>query len=129
MSDPSEFDDIPGTVVFTGRQSRKGYQLNQFCMSLRQPRNRERFKKDEGAYLDEWSLTPNQRQAILERDYNAAIAEGANIYFLAKLISADGHTMLFAAGTMAGMTTEEYAAMMVSGGRGPQGWRSIKDGT
>src|SRR5258705_2434842 len=80
MSDPSEFDDIPGTVVFTGRQSRKGYQLNQFCMSLRQPRNRERFKKDESAYLDDWPLTESQRKAVLDRDYNAAIAEGGNIY-------------------------------------------------
>lgn len=128
MSDPSEFDDIPGTVVFTGRQSRKGYQLNQFCMSLRQPRNRERFKSDESAYLDEWPLTASQRKAVLDRDYNAAIAEGGNIYFLAKLISTDGQTMLFAAGLMSGMTTEEYAAMMVAGGRAPQGWRSIKDG-
>jgi protocatechuate 4,5-dioxygenase alpha chain len=129
MTDPSELDDIPGTVVFTARQCRKGYQLNQFCMSLTKPRNRDRFKADEAAYLDEWSLSPAQRRAILNRDYNAAIAEGANIYFLAKLISADGHTMLFAAGQMSGMTTEEYAAMMIAGGRSPQGWRSIKDGT
>ena len=100
MTDAAEFDDIPGTVVFTAGQSRKGYQLNQFCMSLRKPENRERFKVNEAAYLDEWPLNPAQRRAVLDRDYNRAIAEGGNIYFLAKLISADGHSMQFAASLM-----------------------------
>lgn len=129
MTDPSEFDDIPGTVVFTAQQSRKGYQLNQFCMSLSKPHNRERFRAGEEEYLDEWPLAPEQRKAILDRDYNAAIAEGGNIYFLAKLISADGQSMQYAASRMAGMTLEDYQAMMSAGGRRPQGWRSIKDGT
>jgi protocatechuate 4,5-dioxygenase alpha chain len=128
MTDPFEFDDIPGTVVFTGRQSRNGYQLNQFCMSLKQPANRERFRADERAYLDEWPLTAAQRRAVLDRDYNAAIAEGGNIYFLAKLIATDGQTMQAVAAAMAGMTTEDYRAMMVAGGRSPQGWRSIRAG-
>jgi protocatechuate 4,5-dioxygenase alpha chain len=128
MTDAAEFDDIPGTVVFTAGQSRKGYQLNQFCMSLRKPENRERFKVNEAAYLDEWPLNPAQRRAVLDRDYNRAIAEGGNIYFLAKLISADGHSMQFAASLMSGMTIDAYVAMMVAGGRRPEGWRSIKDG-
>ena len=128
MTDAAEFDDIPGTVVFTAGQSRKGYQLNQFCMSLRKPENRERFKVNEAAYLDEWPLNPAQRRAVLDRDYNRAIAEGGNIYFLAKLISTDGHSMQFAASLMSGMTIDAYVAMMVAGGRRPEGWRSIKDG-
>jgi protocatechuate 4,5-dioxygenase, alpha chain len=124
----TEFDDIPGTTVFTGSQTRKGYQLNQFCMSLMDPDNRDRFKADERAYLDQWPLSPAQRRAVLERDYNAAIAEGGNIYFLSKLVSADGLSMQHVAGLMTGMSTEEYRAMMVAGGRPPQGWRSIKEG-
>jgi protocatechuate 4,5-dioxygenase, alpha chain len=128
MTDLSDFYDIPGTVVFTPQQCRLGYQLNQFCASLKQPDNRERFHADEVAYLDEWDLTSAQRRAVLDRDYNAAIAEGGNINFLAKLIFADGQTMLQAASSMSGMTIEEYGAMMVAGGRSPDGWRSIKDG-
>ena len=129
MTETAEFDDIPGTVIFTARQSRKGYQLHQFCMSLRKPENRDRFKADEEAYLDEWLLSAPQREAVLNRDYNAAIAEGGNIYFLAKLISTDGQTMQYAASRMSGMSSEDYVAMMVAGGRKPEGWRSIKDGT
>ena len=128
MTNPSEFDDIPGTVVFTPRQCRLGYQLNQFCASLKQSDNRERFRANEPAYLDDWELTPAQRRAVLDRDYNAAIEQGGNIHFLAKLIGADGQTMLQAASSMSGMTPEAYAAMMAAGGRSPDGLRSIKDG-
>ena len=87
-----ELNDIPGTTVFTGEMSRKGYHLNQFCMSLLDAENRARFRADERAYVEEWPMTEAQKQAVLERDWNAAIAQGGNIYFLAKLIFADGAT-------------------------------------
>jgi protocatechuate 4,5-dioxygenase alpha chain len=124
----AELADIPGTTVFTGRQSRKGFHLNQFCMSLLKPENRVRFKADEQAYLDEWPLNPAQREAVLGRDWNGAIAEGGNIYFLAKIFATDGTSFPAAVSTMVGMTAEEYVAMMVSGGRSPEGQRSIKEG-
>jgi protocatechuate 4,5-dioxygenase alpha chain len=128
MNDISKFHDIPGTVVFTAQQSRKGFQLNQFCMSLMTAENRDRFHADESAYLAEWPLTEAQRQAVLDRDYNAAIAEGGNIYFLAKIFSSDGQSFQQAVGSMTGMSPEEYRAMMLAGGRSPEGWRSIKEG-
>jgi protocatechuate 4,5-dioxygenase, alpha chain len=128
MIDNAEFDDIPGTTVFTAARSHQGFHLNQFCMSLMKPDNRERFKRDDGAYLDEWKLTPAQRQAVLDRDYNAMIANGGNIYFLAKIFSSDGISFQAAAASMTGMTNEEYAAMMLAGGRSPDGVRSIKEG-
>jgi protocatechuate 4,5-dioxygenase, alpha chain len=124
----AEFEDIPGTRVFTAKRARKGYWINQFCMSLMKAENRERFKKGERAYLDEWQMTEAQKQAILKRDYNAAIDEGGNIYFLAKLFSTDGKSFQFAAGSMTGMTQEAYAQMMLNGGRSPVGLRSIKEG-
>jgi protocatechuate 4,5-dioxygenase alpha chain len=122
----AEFDDIPGTRVYTAARARKGYHLNQFAMSLMKPENRTRFKADEQAYLDEWQLTDAQKAAVLARDYNAMLDEGGNIYFLAKLFSTDGKSFQFAAGSMTGMTQEEYAQMMIKGGRSPEGQRSIK---
>lgn len=124
----AEFDDIPGTRVFTAQRARKGYNLNQFAMSLMKAENRERFKADESAYLDEWNLTPAAKAAVLARDYNAMIDEGGNVYFLSKLFSTDGKSFQFAAGSMTGMTQEEYAQMMINGGRSPDGVRSIKGG-
>jgi protocatechuate 4,5-dioxygenase alpha chain len=128
MVDNSEFDDIPGTTVFTAERSHEGFHLNQFCMSLKDPRNRERFRADERAYLDEWPMTPGQKQAVLERDYNAMIAQGGNVYFLAKIFSSDGVSFQTAAASMTGMSVEEYAQMMLAGGRSPEGVRSIREG-
>jgi protocatechuate 4,5-dioxygenase alpha chain len=128
MTDDAELDDIPGTTVFTAARSRKGFQLNQFCMSLMKAENRERFLADERAYLDEWPMTEAQKQAVLDRNYNAAIAEGGNIYFLAKIFSTDGQSFQQAAGSMTGMTPEEYREMMAAGGRSPEGQRSKKEG-
>jgi protocatechuate 4,5-dioxygenase alpha chain len=122
----AEFDDIPGTRVFTARRARQGYHLNQFAMSLMKAENRERFRADEKAYLEEWQLTDAQKAAVLARDYNAMLDEGGNIYFLAKLFSTDGKSFQFAAGSMTGMTQEEYARMMIEGGRSPEGQRSLK---
>ena len=128
MSEPTDFDDIPGTTVFTTQRSRQGFHLNQFCMSLMKPENRERFRQDEPVYLDEWPLSDAQKQAVLDRDYNAAIAEGGNIYFLAKIFATDGKSFVDAAANMTGMTPDEYRAMMIAGGRSPEGNRSIKEG-
>ena len=122
-----EFEDIPGTRVFTAKRARQGYHLNQFAMSLMKAENRERFKADERAYLDEWPLTDAQKRAVLARDYNRMIDEGGNIYFLAKIFSTDGKSFQFAAGSMTGMSQEEYAAMMLAGGRAPEGNRSKKE--
>ena len=82
MALDKEFKDIPGTIVFDAEQSRKGYWLNQFCMSLMKAENRARFKANERAYLDEWKMTEEQKQAVLDRDLNRMMALGGNIYFL-----------------------------------------------
>ncbi|WP_321396089.1 protocatechuate 4,5-dioxygenase subunit alpha [Emcibacter sp.] len=117
------YADVPGTTIFDSDMARKGYHLNQFCMSLMKAENRDRFKADERAYLDEWPMTEEQKQAVLDRDYNRALALGGNIYFLAKIFSTDGLSFQYAAASMTGMTQEEYADMMMHGGRSPEGNR------
>src|SRR5574343_1484182 len=109
------YRDVPGTIIFDAEQSRKGYWLNQFCMSLMKAENRARFKADERAYLDEWAMTEEQKQAVLARDLNRCISAGGNIYFLAKIGATDGKSFQQMAGSMTGMTEEEYAAMMLAG--------------
>jgi protocatechuate 4,5-dioxygenase alpha chain len=122
----AEFEDIPGTRVFTAARARQGYHLNQFAMSLMKPENRERWKADEAAYLADWQLTDEQRHAILSRDYNTLLDLGGNIYFLAKVFSTDGLSFVQAVSTMTGVSVEDYQAMMNSGGRSPEGVRSKK---
>lgn len=124
----AEFDDIPGTRVYTAARARKGYHLNQFCMSLMKPENRARWKADEAACLADWPLTDDQRAAVLARDYNRLLDLGGNIYFLAKVFSTDGLSFVQAVSTMTGMSVADYQAMMLAGGRSPQGVRSIREG-
>ncbi len=119
------YADIPGTTVFDAVQSQLGYHLNMFCMSLMKADHRARFKADERAYLDEWPMSEVQKQAVMARDYNGMIALGGNIYFLAKIFATDGKSFQYAAALMTGMSQEDYANMMLNGGR-PAGQR-LKD--
>jgi protocatechuate 4,5-dioxygenase alpha chain len=124
----AQFDDIPGTRVYTAKRARQGYWLNQFAMSLMKAENRERWKADERKYLDDWPMTQEQKDALLARDYNRLLDLGGNIYFLAKVFSTDGRSFVQAVSTMTGMSVEEYQQMMLAGGRSPEGVRSIKEG-
>ena len=117
--------DVPGTTIFDAEQSRKGFHLNQFCMSLMRPENRARFKANERAYLDEWPMTEEQKQAVMARDLNRCIALGGNIYFLAKIGATDGKTYQQMAAGMTGMSEEEYRNMMLRGGRSVEGNRYV----
>jgi protocatechuate 4,5-dioxygenase alpha chain len=123
MSLNKPYLDVPGTTIFDADLARQGYHLNQFCMSLMKAANRERFKADQRAYLDEWPMSEAQKQAILDRDYNRMIALGGNIYFLAKLFSTDGQSFEHAAASMTGLSREEYRQMMLKGGRSIEGNR------
>jgi protocatechuate 4,5-dioxygenase alpha chain len=125
MSLNKPYLDVPGTTIFDADQARKGYWLNQFAMSLMKADNRTRFKANERAYLDEWPMTEDQKQAVLARDMNRMIALGGNIYFLAKIGATDGKSFQQMAGSMTGMSEEEYRNMMVSGGRSVEGNRVI----
>jgi protocatechuate 4,5-dioxygenase, alpha chain len=124
----AELEDIPGTKIFTAARARAGYHLNQFAMSLMKAENRERWKADERAYLNEWPMSEDQKQAILARDYNRCLDLGGNVYFLAKVFSTDGLSFAEAVSTMTDMSFPEYRDMMIAGGRSPEGNRSIKGG-
>ncbi len=124
----AELEDIPGTRVYTAARARKGYHINQFAMSLMKGDNRERFKADERAYLDEWPISEEAKAALLKRDYNTLLDLGGNVYFLSKLFSTDGLSFAEAVSTMTDMTFPEYRDMMLKGGRSPIGNRSIKGG-
>jgi protocatechuate 4,5-dioxygenase alpha chain len=128
MSAPKdEFEDIPGTTLFNAKRSRQGYHVNMFCMSLMKAENRKEFKANEAAYLQKFPMTPEQRDAILKRDWSRMIELGGNIYFLSKLFSTDGLSFQHVAALMTGSTQEEYAQMMLEGGRPIEGNRSKSD--
>ena len=119
-----DYDDIPGTFVFDAERSRQGFWINMFCMSLMKDENRKAFKADESSYLDKFGLTPEQKDAILKRQWNRILELGGNIYFTAKLGATDGLSFQQVAAIMTSSTQEGYADMMLKGGRSPDGNRS-----
>ena len=119
-----DYDDIPGTFVFDAERSRQGYGINMFCMSLMKDENRKAFKANEAEYLKKFPLTPEQATAIVNREYNRLLELGGNIYFTAKLGATDGHSFRHLAATMTGASQDDYAKMMLAGGRSVEGNRS-----
>ena len=119
-----DYDDIPGTFVFDAERSRQGFGINMFCMSLMKDENRKAFKANEAEYLKKFNLTPGQADAVLKRDYNRMLELGGNIYFTAKLGATDGHSFQHLAALMTGSTQQDYASMMLGGGRSVEGNRS-----
>src|SRR6202167_6237814 len=120
----NDYNDIPGTFVFDQERSRQGFGINMFCMSLMKDENRRAFKANEAQYLKKFNLTPEQTEAVLKRDYNRMLELGGNIYFTAKLGATDGHSFQHLAAVMTGNSQDEYAKMMLSGGRSVEGNRS-----
>jgi protocatechuate 4,5-dioxygenase alpha chain len=123
MSEP-EFEDIPGTLLFDAERSRKGYHLNMFCMSLMKSENRDAFRADEEGYKKQFPMTPEQSKAITDRDWNKMLELGGNIYFTSKLGAFDSLSFQQLAAKMTGSTQQEYADMMLHGGRSVEGNRS-----
>ena len=125
MRKPRDYDDIPGTYVFDYGRSYQGYHLNMFCMSLLKPENRKAFLENETAYLQKFPMTEEQRQSVLKRDWLGMVKLGGNIYYTSKLGATLGKSFQYIAAEMSGVTQQEYADMMLNGGRTPEGNRSI----
>jgi protocatechuate 4,5-dioxygenase alpha chain len=124
-----DYDDIPGTYVFDGEHSRKGYHLNMFCMSLNSQQNRDLFRLDEEAYIDRFAMSEAQKNAVLERNWLEMLRIGGNIYYTFKLAIFDGLSMQDVGAMMSGtgMSVEEFRQMMLDGGRPIKGNRSNKE--
>jgi len=124
MNRSEDYADIPGTYLFDKRACAKGYHLNNFCMSLMKDENRKSFLANEAAYLDKYKLSPEQRQAVLEKNWLGLIQEGGNIYYVSKLGATHGLSFEAMAASMSGTTRENYRKMMIAGGRSIEGNRS-----
>ena len=119
-----DYDDIPGTFVFDGRRSRRGYPLNRFLMSLNRADNRDAFRADEEAYLDRFPVDAEQRAAVLARDWLGLLELGGNVYYAYKLAACDGLSFQDLASRQTGMERDAFAEMMLQGGRPIEGNRS-----
>jgi protocatechuate 4,5-dioxygenase, alpha chain len=108
---------VPGTPIFDGQTSRRGLRMNKMFMSFRDEANRTRFLADEPAYCQEYGLTPEQLQAVVDRDWAAMIELGGSIFYVYKLAMIDGRSMQYLGGVFTGMSEADFMAAMRAGGR------------
>jgi protocatechuate 4,5-dioxygenase, alpha chain len=101
---------IPGTQIFDAEQSRRGYRINKFCMSLARAENRAAFKADEDGYLAKCDLTEDEKAMVRARDFKALGAAGGNTYFMMKLGACTGFGLYHIGAQMRGETYEEFLA-------------------
>ena len=108
--------DIPGTILFDGRQAMKGYALNKMCFSFNSAANREAYTRDEDAYCARFNLTEEQRQAVKHRNVLELLHAGGNIYFLAKWAGIFGLNVQQIGAQQRGMSEQEFKDMLVRAG-------------
>lgn len=109
--------EVEGTYLFGLADSRRGYPLNKLCASLVTAENRASFVRDEAAYCDRFALSPEQRAAILTRDWVTMLDLGGSIFYVFKLAQVDKKSMQYLGGIFTGMTTEEFTEALRAGGR------------
>lgn len=99
---------IAGTQVFGLRESHRGYRINKLCSSLTHAENRMAYTADEVGYLARFDLTLNEKELILNRDFNALLTAGGNIFFLVKLGGVTGFPIYQIGAQMRGETYEAF---------------------
>lgn len=82
-------DRIPDTPLFDRQRQLAGYRLNKMAMGLCDPANRAAFKENEAAYLDRFGLTPEQKKAVMARDWREMVRLGGNVFFIFKISALD----------------------------------------
>ena len=101
-------DGIPDTPLFDRKRSLRGYRINKAAMGLGDPANREAFKRDEGAYLDRFGLGPEEKQAVMARDWREMVRLGGNLFFILKISAVDPVRITEIGAHQAGMEHDDF---------------------
>jgi protocatechuate 4,5-dioxygenase alpha chain len=110
--------EVEGTTHFDGEMATKGFNFNKMCYSFNNEENRQSFLNDVEAYMDQYQLTDDFKQALRDKDLNQLLKLGGSIYYMAKLAGIFGWNMQVIGGMQTGRTTEEFQAYLESQGRG-----------
>ena len=108
MATAATLDEIPGTVMFDGKQAMKGYALNKMCFSFNHADNREAFRRDEEGYMTKYGLNEQHKAAIRARNVLQLLEAGGNIYYLAKFAGIFGLSVQDVGAQQTGMSVEDF---------------------
>jgi len=115
-----DYESIPGTYVFNGKSSHRGYRINKMAFSFNSAANRSRFAEDMDAYCRMYGLTDEEREAVLQGDLLKLMHLGGNIYYLAKIAIFHGLSVQDAGAIMGGISTDEFKQKLLDNSAGFQ---------
>jgi protocatechuate 4,5-dioxygenase alpha chain len=101
-------DRIPDTPLLDRKRSLRGYRINKMAMGLCEPANREAFRQDESAYLDRFGLTPEEKQAVMSRNWREMVRLGGNLFFILKISAVDPVRITEIGAHQAGMDHDSF---------------------
>jgi protocatechuate 4,5-dioxygenase alpha chain len=83
--------DLPQDLdLFDEQTATRGIRLNKAAYSLKHAEQRELFEKDEEAWMDQFGLTPEERELMRARDWIGLWRAGMSIYVMVKLSGVTG---------------------------------------
>lgn len=112
---------IRGTCRFTPARAQRGFRLNGFLTSMREPRQRAAFAADPERCMAEYGLSEHERDLLRRRDYDALLDYGASNVALGKASFALGTTIIERGAKGRGQSTAEFIAERRAANRG-QAW-------
>ena len=117
MSARTVTHEIPGTPIFDGEASRKGYALNRMCFSFNDKANRDAFARDEAGYCEKFGLSAEQSKAVADRNVLELIAAGGNVYYLAKLAGIFGLNVQDLGAQQTGVSVDIFKQKLLEAGK------------
>lgn len=101
-------DRIPETPLFDRARGIAGYALNKAAMGLSTPEGRAAFVADESGYLDRFAMTPEQKAAVMARDWAEMVRLGGNLFYILKISAIDPTPIRAIGAAQAGMGLDEF---------------------
>lgn len=78
-------NSIENTYVFDLEMSEQGERINKFAESLNQQKNREEFKADGNAFMDQFAMTEAEKKLVRDNDWLNLVKVGGNIYNIVRI--------------------------------------------
>jgi protocatechuate 4,5-dioxygenase, alpha chain len=83
--------DLPEDLdLFDEQTATRGIRLNKAAYSLKHAEQRELFAKDEEGWMEQFGLTPEERELMRARDWIGLWRAGMSIYVMVKLSGVTG---------------------------------------
>lgn len=98
----------PSTFMFTGEICSRSYALNRFAFAFKHPAHRRRFAESAEGLMEEFGLTPTEKDLVRRRDWTGLVAAGGHHFNIIKIAAAVGESHMHVGAHMCGADWNEF---------------------